>query len=480
MGKESIKAKDNKKFVFLCQINEKSFTVVKCLRNIYSKIEFIDCDLEEIRPGIDDKALSSIIKEVFGRFSYADNPLIISLPRHQSTCRYLRIPASSPEEIEKILSFQAAKYLPYSPEELITGYKVLSTDNEGYVHINLVIAHRDLIERYLHIFKSAGINNVHINLSSYGLVIFYKYVRPKDRDVVLLVDIGLSHIELTIASQGDELFSRSFRITVGQDWGDSLYEEINKTHNAYLQEKGKKIPGKIVILGSQGNCERALNNLDKRLALPIESIPYLDNINASGGFIKGISGIDGSLASILGLAFEKMPDSLDLLPQEVKESRRVLVRHKEYASFALLGSIALILFALGAAKSVENKTRYLDRLKSEMGKLEKDARPLEELEKKTRLLDSRVDSKSSASDIFYELHRVIPEEISLVNLGYTYDKQVVLRGQALNLGVALKLVSQLEKSPLMRKFNIKIRYATKKNIQGGEVVDFEIVCLKNS
>jgi hypothetical protein len=480
MGKESLKSKDNKKFIFLCQINEKYFTVVKCLRNIYAKIEFVGCDLQEITPGIDDKALSNIIKGVFGKFSYADNPLIISLPRHQSTCRYLKIPASSPDEIEKILSFQAAKYLPYSPDELIIGYKVLSTDNEGYVHINLVIAHRDLIERYLNIFKSVGINNVHINLSSYGLAIFYKYVRPKDTGAVLLVDIGLSHIELTIVSQGDELFSRSFGIASGQDWGDSLYEEINKTHNAYLQEKEKKIPEKIVILGSQGNCQRALNNLHQRLASPIESIPYLDKVNTSEDFIKNISGIEGSLASILGLAFEKMPDSLDLVPQEVKELRRVVIRHREYATFALLGSFSLILFVLGAAKSVENKTSYLDRLRSEINKIEKDARPLEELEKKSRLLDSRLDDKLSALDIFYELHRVIPEEVSLVNLGYTHDKQVVLRGQAMNLGVTLKLVSQLEKSATMKNFNIKIRYATKKNIQGGEVVDFEIICLKKS
>jgi len=480
MGKESIKLKEKKKFIFLCQINEKSFTVVKCSKNIYSKIEFVDCALQEIKPGIDDKALSGIIKEVFSKLSYADNPLIINLPRHQSTCRYLRIPASSPDEIEKILSFQAAKYLPYSPDELTTGYKVLSTDDEGYVHINLIIAHRDLVERYLHIFKSAGIKKVHINLSSYGLAIFYKYVRPKDPGVVLLVDIGLSHIELTIASQGDELFSRSFGITSGEDWEDSLYDEINKTHNAYLQEKEKKIPGKIVILGSQGNCQRALANLHQRLSLPIESISYLDNIRASEDFIKGVSRIGGSLASIMGLAFEKIPDSLDLVPQEVKELRRALARRKEYATFALLGLIAFVLFALGAAKSIENKTRYLDRLKSEIGKVEQEARPLEELEKKSKLWGSRVENESSALDVFYELHRVIPDDVSLVNLGYTYDKQVVLRGQALNLGVALKVVSQLEKSLLMRNFNIKMRYATKRNTQGGEIVDFEIVCLKNS
>ena len=53
-----------------------------------------------------------------------------------------------------------------------------------------------------------------------------------------------------------------------------------------------------------------------------------------------------------------------------------------------------------------------------------------------------------------------------------------MRGQAQELNSVLAFVAQLEGSAVFKKFNVKIRYATKKKIVSGEIVDFEIACLK--
>jgi hypothetical protein len=65
-----------------------------------------------------------------------------------------------------------------------------------------------------------------------------------------------------------------------------------------------------------------------------------------------------------------------------------------------------------------------------------------------------------------------------VSLSYEEANEIVLRGQAPELNAVLTFAGQLEKSVAFKKFNIKVRFATKKKIEGIELLDFEIVCTK--
>jgi Tfp pilus assembly protein PilN len=130
------------------------------------------------------------------------------------------------------------------------------------------------------------------------------------------------------------------------------------------------------------------------------------------------------------------------------------------------------------AKNLDNKTIYLRRLKAELNKISKDAKPLEEIERRFRLLEGRAKKTTTGMDVLYEVHRTIPEGVVLVSLNYEEDNQVVLHGYTSELKSVFEFVSLLEKSPVFKKFNIKVRYASKKRTQSGEILDFEIVCSK--
>jgi Tfp pilus assembly protein PilN len=114
----------------------------------------------------------------------------------------------------------------------------------------------------------------------------------------------------------------------------------------------------------------------------------------------------------------------------------------------------------------------------ELAKIAKEAKPLEEIEKKFKALENKNQKKSSSLDFLHELYQVMPEQISLTNLNYEEDGKVILRGQAAELNSVFTFVSQLEKSQILKDFNIKMRYATQKRTQAGEVVSFEIICAK--
>jgi Tfp pilus assembly PilM family ATPase len=148
MKKELLKSK-NKKAVFICQITQNSLKVIKYLIHNPFKKQLVALEVQPIPFNINDKKLREESTRIFKNLEYKHNPVIISLGRQEATFRYINIPAQSPQEIEKIISFQTSKYLPYPASELVGGYQQISIDKEGYAQINLVVVHKNTIERYL-------------------------------------------------------------------------------------------------------------------------------------------------------------------------------------------------------------------------------------------------------------------------------------------------------------------------------------------
>ena len=76
------------------------------------------------------------------------------------------------------------------------------------------------------------------------------------------------------------------------------------------------------------------------------------------------------------------------------------------------------------------------------------------------------------------LASAVPAEANLLSLNYEENKSVILRGTYADLNTVFSFVASIQKSPAFAKFNIKIKYATTKKTQYGEIVEFEIACLK--
>lgn len=465
------------KAVFICQITADSLRVIKCLVSSNSKREFADLEIQPIPPDIDDKRLAERLNQVLKNLAYSQHPIIVSLPRYQVTSRFLKVPTQAPEEIERIISLQASRYLPYPANELITGYQAISVDKEGYSQINMIIVHKDIIARYLKVFKALNIKDFQITLGSYGLSNLYNYLEPKEIIPTMIIDIDPSQAELAVVSGEKLLFSRSFKVARQQDWQHLLIEEINKTKDAYLREIQDLEPKKMVITGGKDSQE-IKEVMGNQIALPINALSYWEKISVSKKFLDATLSLDYSLANLIGLGLKDIPQSLNLLPQDIKENIKKIFKRKGRLRLILLIAGIILIWGLGIAKNLDNKTKYLNQLNLELEKIEKDAQPLEEIEKRARFMESHLQKKSSSLDILYEVHKTIPQQISLSNFSYEEDNLVVLRGQTADLNSVFTFVRQLEKSSAFKDFNIKVRYATQKKIQSGEVVDFEINCFR--
>jgi Tfp pilus assembly protein PilN len=134
----------------------------------------------------------------------------------------------------------------------------------------------------------------------------------------------------------------------------------------------------------------------------------------------------------------------------------------------------LLTLSLGLIKTFHNKITYLNRLKSELNRILPEARQIDEMKKKSEVLRAQAFEAIKVIDILSELHQLIPENLILFILIYEEGNQVILRGQSQDLSSVFKSISTLEKSKFFK--SAKVRYATRRKTQTGEVIDFEIVC----
>lgn len=475
MLKPIINFKKNKT-VFICQISDTYLKVLKCSSSDSPKGQFSAIDREAIPPDIDEKGLSIKLSGILKKLEFNNNPAIISLPRSLAACRYLKIPTQTPEEIERIVSLQAARYLPYPADELVTAYQNLSVDKDKYSHINLVIVHKDIIDRYLRLSKELKARKINIFLSSYGLCSLYNYLRPQETGATMLIDIDAANVEVAMLLERKVIFSRNFKLNkAAADWQSFFIDELNKSRDAYLRETASKPVDKIVLVGASKPYQGFEEILNKQFGLSVETVTYETKINISKEAKDALLNSEASFASLIGLGLGNISDSLNLLPQAAKEKIKGIALQSRRLRIILFIGLTGLLWFLAIAKNLDNKSRYLARLKMELGKVQKEARPLEEIERRFEVLEAKNSKKTAVLDMLYELHKILPEEIFLTNISYEEENQIVLRGQTEELESVFTFVRRIENSQAFKGFNMKVRFATKKKIQGGsEIVDFEI------
>lgn len=470
---------NDKKIIFICQITENILKVIKCLWHSRNKIGILGLESETLTADADDDKINESIARLFKKLGFGNNRIIVSVPRAASTCRYLKVPTQIPQEIEDIIYLQGPRFLPYTAAELISGYQVVETDKQGYSDVNFVIVHRDAIERYMKLFASLRTARIIAVLSSYGLSSLYNYIKPREPGPVMVIDVDANQLELAVMSYGKLLFSRAFKISRAMaGWEDFLIDELNKTSDAYLREVGREAPNKIAVFVNGRFSSELAQVLKNKANLAVEELSYAEKIEFPKDLKEKIMASENSFTSLIGLGLEEVDESLVLVPKGMKEKAKGLSLRKEQlkAVYFMLGAIFIL--GLATLKNFANKAEYIKELKTQLKKIEKDASPLEELENRLKLLEGRLKRKSSGLAILQQIHQVMPEQISLVSLSYEEDKQIILHGQAPERNVVFSFASQLETCEAVKEFIPKVRYATNKKTPSGEIVDFEIACLK--
>jgi len=462
---------------YVLQITEEYLKVVVSGASEGAKREIQDIDFQKISPGLSDEELTEKIAQMLRKAAFKNNPLTLVLPCNKATCRQFKVPAQSPKEIEKIVSLQASRYLPYPAEELVTGYQVISVSSDGYSLINLIIVHQDVISRLLKIIASIKSPRINVLLSSYGLALFYDWIKPASSDAVMFIDFNGIDSEVVILQDKQVLFNRAFRLMPQQEgFKEQCIEQIDRSLDIYRRESNKTGIPQIVYM-SPAPAVGLKEALQKHFEVGVEELVLPADLKLSDRIKDFLKSPESSFFSLLGLSLEDFPESLNLLPGELKGKIAQEAINKERKTLIFFLAATLLIFSLGVNRNLENKERYLARLKEEINRISKEAAPLEGIAKRFRF--SAADSRYQVSslELMRELFQLLPSEIKLASFTYEEAQQVIIRGQAATLNPVFSFVGKLEGAPVFKNFKIKIRYATWRNSRSGALVDFEILCV---
>jgi type IV pilus assembly protein PilM len=144
--------------------------------------ELLQVAREPLEPGIvvggelrDPEALADALKDFFAKHKLPKKGVRLGIANNRIGVRTFDIAGiTDQKQLTNAIRFRAQETLPIPIDEAVLDYQVLgeSVDEEGQPtkHILLVVAYRELIDRYIDACKKAGISLVGIDLEAFALL----------------------------------------------------------------------------------------------------------------------------------------------------------------------------------------------------------------------------------------------------------------------------------------------------------------------
>ena len=420
----------------------------------------------------DSGAIAEEIKLAFQSFNYIPQKVQLNIPRHLVTVRFLKIPSTDDQEINKIIKIESIKHLPYTDEEAIYGYKIIERLEDGYSRVLLVIAQAGIINNFINILNNAAVSGIKsLSLSSEALFLWYMLAKEgREDETVMVVNLDSDHIDMDVIEKDKLVFTRGITYSAGDPQKmHKIASETGISISTYQKESSKPVD-RIILTGANGEIENSRAFLARELKLPVEIIDQTKNMPIDED-VKAAEG-NVSFAGLLGLCLKSGDAEISLLPESAREETR-LILSKNNLITAIVLSILLITVSFGIfIKKLHDKNVYSSIINAELKKMEPKVAATKKMMKDIGIIRETMAKKPLAVDIVAEIYGITPGGISLNMLDFESGKSITIRGSAQALNDVFKYVTILENSPYFE--GVKVKYANKRMVENREMADFEI------
>lgn len=257
--------------------------------------------------------------------------------------RKISLPAMTPEELEDQIAWEAEQYIPFDINDVNLDFEILDADlsASGKMTVLLVASKKEIINEFVSVFGEAGLKLVVVDVDSFAVQNIFElnYLPPED-DVVALVNIGASIMNLNVIKGGISLFTRDVQM------GGNLYTEEIQRQFALSSEDAERIK----ITGDFSDTAR-LNDVMSRVneTLSLEIHRSLDFYNSTAEDQKiGKVYLSGGCAKVSHLA-EVVSEKLGMAVELMDPLKNITCSEKEFDPEYLQEISPLIAVAAGLA-----------------------------------------------------------------------------------------------------------------------------------
>ena len=440
------------------------------------------CEVKPIQK-FTEQEIIKLLKESILKKNIHPDEITLVVPRRLTILKQMRLPSHNEEEIKKMIGLQLVNQIPYPLEDIVYDYDILEKDNGGYTQVLTIIVHKEVSDRYVHLFKKLGVNLSKLMLSSLGLLgwLIYQESRKTNRiqQPVALIDIDVVHTEICFCHNKKLLFSRNINYGARDLSVNNIMELFNQIHlslETYRKDHIGPDLKKVLLLSMMPETVALKDKIEKELKISSEVLTPFDNIlcheNINLSSIKEQLGV--SLSVAFGVLLSDFKKSMNLIPQEVHDIKQINLIKRQWGKFFVLLLTTLILCFSIIGIEFYQKYNALKVLEEKAGQLAPKIKMAKEKIKFVKDFRREFQQRIFLADLINTLNALTPAEISIRSLEIAEDRTLTLQGYAQTTASVNDFRARLVQSPVFK--NVNQQFATQRKIFNLDLTDFKITC----
>jgi len=302
----------------------------------------------EVEDGV---TLAEAIKELWGQAGIKDRQVTLGIANQKVIVRPIELPYMEKEELDSALRFQVQEFIPIPIEDAILDFDIIeefmTAEEERMLTVLLVAAHKDMIQTFIEVLRSAGLSLAAIDLKAFALprsLIPREVLQAgyEEAEAVCLINVGAGITNITILKDNIPRFAR-FLLRGGDDFAHMIMNrldmewaeaeevrhgrlvnpeaqkvlqqeifnfvgEIRRSIDYYIAQTQERTFEKIILSGSGSVTVNLAQELNRGLRLPVEIGRPFQNIQM--GKLpytpEELSEIEPAVAVCVGLALREV------------------------------------------------------------------------------------------------------------------------------------------------------------------------------
>jgi len=271
--------------------------------------------------------VSDVIQSVCTNHQVAAEKVVTGVSGHSVIIKNIVLPPMSREELEESIDWHAEEHIPYDLADVSLDYQV-TDETDDSTNVLIAACKRERIDNIKQAIQLAGKQPVVIDVDTFALQNCYEanYL-PEPDDVVTLLNIGASTMNVNIVKGTRSLFSRD--ITVG---GSQFTDVLQRSLGLNFQqaEAVKRGVSDVVEGIEEKAIEPLMNNVTEIVAMEIQKTFdfYRATTDDNETQVQKIL-ISGGGSKLVGLR-EELSQRLELPVEVLDPFRNIKVDTKKF------------------------------------------------------------------------------------------------------------------------------------------------------
>lgn len=338
---------------------------------------------EDIEESHEDR-LRGALTEFKGKHKVGAEAIWISIPGHQTFNRLISLPYLDPKKFAETVKFEAQQQMPVKMDDIIWDYQMVDKNPQPGedTQVSLFAVRKEIIDSYLALMSSAGLQVSGIQVAPLAIYNFIKYDQRKFGKSGIVCDIGADNTDLVIIDEnkvwirnvpsGGSAITKTLqeRFKIPYEEAEKLKIKAAKSQQAQKifgvmkpalrellgeihrsvgfyksQHPGVKL-GNMLLMGSGAHLMGLKKFFEQNLQYPVDKLTHLNRLQlAKSADPAALQNNIATMAVALGLAVqgsEEGANTINLIPESAKSQ---IEAGKKFLP-VLAASVATALFPL--------------------------------------------------------------------------------------------------------------------------------------